>query len=145
MKIRRRNHHVAQARGLERRDVSLFLGDQKATNYRRVTLNGSSIDVDDLPRIDPLLRLTCQRDYVVSNDADADVVEIVIDKKSRIALFLCDRVAFVTTGLRVEKLPALFSGAADCVLVAGHEVIEGNRRKTVCARKMQWRGQDRFR
>jgi hypothetical protein len=105
-------------------------------NYRRITLNGGLIDVDDLARIDLSLRLTCQRNHVVPDNADADVVKIFIYKEGRIALVLTQSVAFVTTGLGIEKIPASFSGVADRGLVASHEVIErGIKRKTMCARR----------
>src|ERR1700758_4727529 len=51
-------------------------------------------------------------------------MEILVHKEERIALFRCQRMAFVTTSLGVKKLPASLSGVADCVLLPSDELIE---------------------
>src|SRR4051812_25929083 len=124
MKIRRRKQRVSQARRLERSDAHFLLSDQKTSDYRRVALNGRYINVADLTRVDLLLRLTCQRNHVVSNDANADVVKLSVVKECGVALFFCERMAFITAGFGVEKLPASLSGLADCVPVPCDEVVE---------------------
>ena len=61
-----------------RRRYRLFLGDQKAAKGGHVCLNGGAIDGLGITRVDQLLGLTRQCDDIVSDDADADVVKVIV-------------------------------------------------------------------
>ena len=65
--------------GVLKEAVSLSLfGDEKAAQNRHVVLNGGAIDGRRVARVDELLCLARQRDDVVSDNADADVMKIVV-------------------------------------------------------------------
>jgi hypothetical protein len=49
-------------------------------------LNGSAIDGRRIARLDELFGLARQRDNVVSDDADADVMKVVVCEKRDVAL-----------------------------------------------------------
>ena len=55
-----------------------FLVMRKRPRRRHVRLNGGAIDRRRIARLDELLGLARQRDDVVSDDADADVVKVVV-------------------------------------------------------------------
>src|SRR6516164_7723554 len=103
VKVWRCNEHVAQVRRLERRDVGLFLGDEETAQYRHVALNGSTIYVDQLARVDLLLCPARQCDDVMSNNPDANVVKIIVHEVGRISFFFCQGMAFVTPGFGIEE------------------------------------------
>src|ERR1700756_4109586 len=60
-------------------------------------------------------------------------MKIFIHKEGRITFLLCERMAFVKTSFRVEKLPASFSGVTDRVFAPSDEVIERGVEGKLCA------------
>ena len=78
VKVRPGHQHVSDVRRLEGGSVLLLLGDEKTAQRRHVGLNGGAIDRRRIARLDELLGLARQRDDVVSDDADADVVKGVV-------------------------------------------------------------------
>jgi hypothetical protein len=58
-------------------------------------------------------------------DADADVVKIVIHEERCIRLIVRQGVAEVATGLTVEQFPAVHGRVADGVGLSGDEMVEG--------------------
>ena len=78
MKVRPGHQHISDVRRLERGNVLLLLGDEKAAQRRHVGLNGGAIDGRRIARLDELLGLARQRDDVVPDNADADVMKIVV-------------------------------------------------------------------
>ena len=124
MKVRPRQQQVAQVRRLERGGIGLFLGNEEASERRQVRLDGRAIDGRLIARIEELFGLDGQRGNIMPDDADADVVKVVIDEVGDVALLLGQRVALIAAGLRVEKLPAASGRVIDGVLVTGDEVIE---------------------
>jgi hypothetical protein len=75
-----RHQHVAQIGCLEGGDGRLFLGDEKAAKRGHIGLNGSLIDGKRIAGIDELLGLAGLWRDVVPDDADADVMKIIIRK-----------------------------------------------------------------
>ena len=125
MKVGPRHEHVAQVRCLEGGDIGLLLRDEKSAERRHVRLNGGAIDGRRIARVDEPLGLTRQRDDVVSDDADADVVKVVVREVGDVPLVFRQGVALVAAATGVEELPAALGGVIDGVRVAGDEVIEG--------------------
>src|ERR1700724_2083408 len=74
--------------------------------------------------VDEFLGLTRQGDDVVPEDADADVVKVIVRKGCYIPLLFRQRVAFIAPAFRVEYLPAAFCRIVDGILIARNEVIE---------------------
>src|SRR3989454_10939054 len=58
------------------------------------------------------------------DDADADVVEVVVGEGGGIPLLLAQRMALVAAGAGVEELPAALGGVVDGRGVARDEAIE---------------------
>ena len=73
---------------------------------------------------DEFLGLTRQGDDVVPEDADADVVKVIVRKGCCIPLLFRQRVAFIAPAFRVEYLPAAFCRIIDGILIVRNEVIE---------------------
>src|ERR1700747_3195479 len=71
------------------------------------------------------LCLLRQGAYVMPEDADANVVKIVIHKEGCIELIVRQSVAEVATSLTVEQFPTALGQIADGVGVAGDEMVEG--------------------
>jgi hypothetical protein len=67
-------------------------------------------------------------------DTYADVVKIVVREIGGVPLFFAESVAFVAAGTRIEKLPAMFGGIVDGVLVADDEMVNGESNEN-CVRK----------
>ena len=125
VKIRPRQQYVAQTRCLEGGDIGLLLGDQKAAKGGHVCLNGGAIDGLGITRVDQLLGLTRQCDDIVSDDADADVVKVIVREGCDVPLLFRQRVAFIAATLGVEKLPAALRRIVDGIPIACNEVIKG--------------------
>ena len=68
--------------------------------------------------------LARQRDNVVSDDSDADVVKVVIDKVRDVPRRFRQRMAFIATTAGVKDLPAALGRFIDRVGVTGNEVIK---------------------
>src|SRR4029077_16425735 len=77
-----------------------------------------------IARLDELLGLACQRDDVVSDNADADVVKIVVREDRDVPLGIRQRMTFIAAGLSVEEFPATLGGSVNRVVVAGDEPIK---------------------
>ena len=86
MKVRPCHQYVAYVRCLEGSNIGLFLGDQKAAEGREVRCNGGAIDSFRMTRVDELLSLTRERNDIVSEDADADIVKVIVRKGSDVSL-----------------------------------------------------------
>ncbi len=65
-----------------------------------------------------------QRDHVVPDDPNADVVKVVVAEVGDVPLGLGQRMAFVAAAMGVEKLPAAFGRIVNGVLVTSDEMIE---------------------
>src|SRR6516162_321165 len=81
-----------------------------------------------MPQLSPRqrhLRLLRQRADKMPEDSDANVVKIVVNKKSRIPLIIRQSMAKETTGLAIEQLPTAFSRLADDVYLSCDEMVEG--------------------
>src|SRR5260370_15830227 len=65
-----------------------------------------------------------QRDDVVSDDANPDVVKVVVRKVRDVPLVYRQRMAFIAAATGVKELPAALGAGINGVLVAGDEVIE---------------------
>src|SRR5207249_6114683 len=78
VKVRTRYQHVPQIGCLEGGGVAFLLGDEEAAERGHVRLNGGAIDGGRIRRIEQLLRLAGQGSDVVADDADADVVKVVV-------------------------------------------------------------------
>ena len=87
-------------------------------------MNGGTIDGLSIARVDQLLGLTRQHDDIVSDDADADVVEVIVRKGCHVPLLFGQRVAFIAAALGVEKLLAARCRIIDGVPIARNKVIE---------------------
>src|SRR5207247_7516252 len=75
-KVRPGHQHVSHVWRLEGGSVLLLFRDEKAAQHRHVVLNGGAIDRRRVDRVDQLLRLARQRNDIVSDNANADVVKI---------------------------------------------------------------------
>src|SRR5579862_2832848 len=124
VKIGSGHEYVAQPWGLERGGIGLLLRDEEATERRHVGLNRRTIDGGRITRVDELFGPARQRDDVVADDADADVVKVVVHEERGVPLFLRQRVALVVAATGVEEIPAALGGLVG-VRVASDEVIEG--------------------
>ena len=124
VEVRPCDQHVSQVGRLEGGDVGFLLGDQEAPERGHIRLNGSPIDGGRIARIEELLRLAGQGDDVMPNDADADVVKVVVREVGNIPLGFRQSMALIAAGPCVEKLPAALGGVIDSVCVASDEVIE---------------------
>src|SRR5260370_13998524 len=111
-------------RRLEVGNTLLLLGDEKAPQRRHVRLNGGAMDGRRIARLDELLGLARQRDDVVSDNTDADVMKIVVSEDRDVPLGIRQRMTFIAAGLSVEECPTGLGGVVNGVLVAGDEVIE---------------------
>ena len=60
----------------------------------------------------------------MSDDADANVVKVIIREADQVRLVVTERVAFVTQGLTVEQLPAVLRRIIDGIPVTRHETIK---------------------
>jgi hypothetical protein len=60
----------------------------------------------------------------VSDDADADVMKVIVRKERGVPLVFRQRMAFVAAGTGVEELPAALGRIIDSVFVAGDEAIK---------------------
>src|SRR5947208_3683656 len=60
----------------------------------------------------------------MSDDPDADVMKVVIDKVGDIPRGFCQRMTFVAARLVVEELPAALGRVVNRVLLSSNEVIE---------------------
>jgi hypothetical protein len=60
----------------------------------------------------------------MTEDADADVMKLIVGKGFDVPLLFIQGVAFVAAALFVEKLPAAFCRNADRILFARNEMIE---------------------
>src|SRR5207245_3900224 len=89
-----------------------------------VRVDGGTVDLRRIARLDRLLGLTDQRHDVVPDDADADVVEVVVGEVGGVPRLLGQRMAFVAAGAGVEELPAAPGGAVDGRRVTSDEAIE---------------------
>src|SRR5262249_54280347 len=125
VKVGPRHEHVAEARCLERGDVGLLLRDEESTECRHVGLDCCSVNSARIVRVDELYGLPRQRDDVVADDTDADVMKVVVHEERDIPLVLRQRVTLVAAAAGVEELPAALGRVIDGVPVAGDEVIEG--------------------
>ena len=124
VKVRTRHQHVPQVRRLERGSIAVLLRDEKPPERRHVRLDGRAIDSGRVARSDELFGRDGQRNNIVPDDADADVVKVVVHEVRDVSLGVRQRMAFITEGLRVEQFPTALGGVIDGVLVAGDEVIE---------------------
>src|SRR5229473_4875678 len=106
---------------------------EKAAERRHVRLNGGAIDGCRIPRVDELHGLARQRDNVVSDNADADVVKVVVREVGDVPLGFHQRMALVAAATSVEDLPATLGRVINCVPVAGDEVIEGRIERQLCS------------
>ena len=125
MKIRPRHQDVAYVRCLEGGDIGLFLGDQKAAKGRKVGSNGGLIDGLRMAGIDKLLGLTGEGDDIVSDDADAYIMKLIVGKGCNVSLLLRERVAFVATSLGIEQLPAAFCRIVNGIPITRNEMSNG--------------------
>src|SRR6201999_3881308 len=71
------------------------------------------------------LSLLRQGDHAMAEDADTDVMKIVVHEESCIRLVARQSVAEVATGLGVEQPPTALGRVADGVGVSGDEMVEG--------------------
>ena len=78
-----------------------------------------------IARLDELLGLSRQRDDIVPDDADADVMKVIVRKQCDVSLGLRQRMAFIAAGTGVEEIPAAHGRIIDSVLVTGDEAIKG--------------------
>src|SRR5208283_2358744 len=97
--------------------------DEEAAECRHVRLNRSVIDGYSIAGIDLLLSLTRQRDHIVSDDSNANVVKVVVCEVGGVPLFFRQCMAFVAASFGVEQFPASLGGLTDCVLVTSDEAI----------------------
>ena len=86
VKVRSGDQDIADVRCLEGGNVGLFLADQKPAEGREVGLNGGAIYGLRLTGVDQLLGLTREGDDIVSDDADADVVKLIVGEGSHVSL-----------------------------------------------------------
>jgi hypothetical protein len=107
-----------------RRQFFLFPVDQKAAKGRHVRPNGGAIDRLEMAGADEFFGLARQGDDVMPEDADADVVKVIVRKGCDVPLLFTQRMAFIAPAFRVEKLPAAFCRIIDGILLARNEVIE---------------------
>ena len=56
-----------------------------------------------MARVDLLLGLLRSCDAIVSDDADADIVKVVVSKGCDIPFLFAERVAFIATGLVLNR------------------------------------------
>jgi hypothetical protein len=77
-----------------------------------------------MARVDELFGLTRKGDNIVSNDANADVVKIIVGNGRDISLLFGQSVAFIAASLGIEQLPAAFCSIVDRIVIARNEVIE---------------------
>jgi hypothetical protein len=77
-----------------------------------------------MTRVDELPSLTRQGDDIVSDDADADVVKVIVYKGGDVSLLFRERMAFIAAGLSVEQLPAALCRIVDGIIIARNEVVE---------------------
>src|ERR1700758_1468616 len=78
------------------------------------------------------LCLLRQGAYVMPEDADANVVKIVIHKEGWIWLIVRQSVAEVATSLAVEQFPTALGRIADGVGGSGDEMVEGRIEGSQC-------------
>ena len=83
------------------------------------------IDGRRIACLDELLGLARQCDDVVSDDADANVVKVVVDKVRDVQCGFRQRMAFIATTAGVKELPAALGRFIDRVRFTGDEVIKG--------------------
>src|SRR5882724_875899 len=124
VEVRSGDQDVPQARRLERRDVGLLLGDEKAAQRAHVGPDRRPVHIGRVAGIDQLLRLPRERDHVMADDEDADVVEVVVLEVGQIGRLVGKRVALVAAGPIVEERPPALGGVVDRSLVAGEEAVE---------------------
>src|ERR1700693_348257 len=84
--------------------------------------DGSAIDSFGMARIDQLLGLTREGDDIVSDDADADVMKLVVGEGGHVPLIFRQGVAFIAASLGVEQIPTVLCRGIDCVLVSCDEM-----------------------
>jgi hypothetical protein len=60
----------------------------------------------------------------VSDDADADIVKVIVRKGCDVSLLFRERVTFIATALGIEELPAAPCGIVDGLLFARDKVVE---------------------
>ena len=87
-------------------------------------MDGGAIDGRRVACFNELLGLARQRDDVMSDDADPDVMKVVIDKVRDVPRGFRQRMTFVAARLVVEELPAALGRVVNRVLLTSDEVIE---------------------
>jgi len=60
----------------------------------------------------------------VADDADTDVVKIIVSEVSHVVSLLAQRMAFVAAGASVEQLPPSLRAFVNRILVTGYKMIE---------------------
>src|ERR1700730_2038207 len=124
VEVRSGDQDVPQARRLERCDVGLLLGDEKAAQRAHVGPDRRPVHVGRVAGIDELLRLPRERDHMMADDEDADVVEVVVLEVGQIGRLVGERVALVAARPIVEEHPPTLGGVVDRSSVAGEEAVE---------------------
>jgi hypothetical protein len=71
------------------------------------------------------LCLLRQGGYVMAEDADTNVVKIVIHEEGCIPLIVRQSVAEVATSLTIEQFPTVLCRVTDGIGVSGDEMVEG--------------------
>jgi hypothetical protein len=112
VKIRSGHQHVAYVRRLER---SRRHSDGHVS-ARPLSHHQEGNDSGGIARLDELLGLSRQRDDIVPDDTDADVVKVVIREEGDVPLGFRQRVTFIATRLAVKELPAVLGRFVDGVI-----------------------------
>src|SRR5947209_7981566 len=106
-------------KGDQRPEVYVILNGVKHHIVHQTFLSGGAVNGFEVARGDVALGPGGQRDDVVPDDADADVVKVVVREVGDVPPGFRQGMALVAVRLRVEQLPAAPGGITNRVLVPG--------------------------
>src|SRR5262249_59648940 len=96
----------------------------KASENPHLARDRSGFDTGHMALRQVALGLLRQRTDTVPQDADADVVKIIVHEERRIPMIVRQSVAAIAAGLGVEQFPAALGRFADGVRFSGDEMVK---------------------
>src|ERR1700716_4096461 len=118
------HENISQAWRLERRDITLLSRHEEAPEGRHLARDRGGVDIRQMSLRQLALSLLRQGGYAMPEDADANVVKIVIHEEGWVWLIVRQSMAEVATALGVKQFPAAFGRVTDGVDVSGDEMVE---------------------
>ena len=108
VEVRPGHKDISYVRRLVGSKIALLFRSEEAPERRYLTLDGGDVYGLQISVRQLAFCLLRQRDDMMADNSDANIMKIVISEDCDIPLFVCQSMAQVAAGLGIEQFPAAF-------------------------------------